>query len=229
MNVLKKLINSASQNARKKRTHIFLENFPLDEHTKILDLGSGNGAHIHSVVADTRVAPNNVYIADIKPDALNQGKDRYGYTPVLLTESEALPFPHHFFDIVFCSSVIEHVTLPKTDIWNVYSGQAFKHDSAKRQKSFADEIKRLGKQYFVQTPYKYFPIDSHTWLPFTAWLPRVMLIPVMKFTNLFWIKKARPDWYLFNKKRMSEMFNDATILEEKSLWMTKSLIAIRKI
>lgn len=229
MNYLKKKVRLASYNARKKRTRVFLESFSLNEHTKILDLGSGNGSHIHSVIEDTKIAPSNVYIADIKPDAIHQGKNRYGYVPILLMESESLPFPNHFFDIVFCSSVIEHVTIPKANIWHLYSGKSFKQNAAIRQKAFSDEIKRLGKQYFVQTPYKHFPIESHTWLPFMAWLPRVILIPVLKFTNLFWIKRAKPDWYLFNKTRMSDMFNDATIFEEKSFGITKSLIAIHKV
>ena len=144
----------------------------------------------------------------------------------ILNEFESLPFPDGFFDIVYCSSVIEHVTIPKEKVWKIYSGRRFRNESRKRQSEFTEEIKRLGKQYFVQTPYKQLPIESHTWLPFISWLPRRILIPVLHFTNLFWVKKTSPDWYLLGKKEMSELFNEAIIIKEKIFGITKSIMAV---
>ena len=137
-----------------------------------------------------------------------------------------MPFPDKFFDIVYCSSVIEHVTVPKSIIWELRSGRKFQDESRKRQKTFADEIRRLGKRYFVQTPYKHFVIESHTWLPFVAWLPRWVLIPTLRFTNLFWVKTANPDFYLLDRKELSRLFEGARIIEERAFGMTKSIVAV---
>lgn len=118
--------------------------------TKILDLGSETGSNISAVLDGTSVKPENIYIADIDYSVLEKGRQEYGYIPVLLNESEKLPFADGFFDIVYCSSVIEHVTVSKNKIWTLYSGGKFSKESKISQKSFTQEIKRIGKQYFVR-------------------------------------------------------------------------------
>ncbi|MEO8464131.1 MAG: methyltransferase domain-containing protein [Gammaproteobacteria bacterium] len=190
-------------------------------------MGSETGSNIHAILKGTPVAPANVYIADIDPGLLEEGRENYGYVPVVIDESETLPFPDRYFDIVYCSSVIEHVTVPKEQVWSTYSGRRFKIAAWEHQRQFAAEIRRTAKQYFVQTPYKHFPVESHSWLPFAAWLPRILLIPFLKISNCFWIKKARPDWHLLNKKELAHLFEDARIAVESFFGFTKSIIAIK--
>ncbi len=226
MNPIIRIFKSFSKRVREKRALFFRNIFSLNENTKILDLGSGNGTNINSVLKGTRVQSKNVYIADIVPEAVAKGSKDFGFTPVIIDESEVLPFSDGFFDIVYWSSVIEHVTVPKEEVWGLYSGHKFKKASHKRQKEFSKEIKRLGKQYFVQTPYKHFPIESHSWLPLFEWLPRQILIPTLCFTNRFWVKGTSPDWCLLDKKGMSELFSEAQIIDEKVFGITKSIMAV---
>jgi len=228
VNPISKFVKYFSRKARKKRALIFRESFLLSENTKILDLGSETGSNIYDVLQGTPVKPENVYIADIDSSLIEKGANTYGFVPVLIKESEQLPFDDNFFEIVYCSSVIEHVTVQKEQVWSMYSGKEFKKKSFNRQKIFANEIQRLGKQYFVQTPYKHFPIESHSWLPFIAWLPRRILIPVLKVTNTFWVKKTNPDWYLLNQKEIAILFKEAEIISEKSIGLIKSIMAIKK-
>lgn len=227
VNSIVKIFKRFSGKSRKKRASMFRDSFLLDEHTKILDLGSGSGVNINEVLQGTLVRPENVYIADIRAAILEKGNELFGYVPVILNESEKLPFANGFFDIVYCSSVIEHVTVPKDQVWSICSGKEFRCESLIRQKEFANEIRRVGKQYFVQTPYKHFLIETHSWLPFIAWLPRMILVPVLKFTNMFWVKRTRPDWYLLNKQELSNMFDGANIVSEKVFGLTKSIMAIK--
>ena len=63
-----------------------------------------------------------------------------------------LPFSDNEFDLVYCSSVIEHVV------------------PAKRA-AFAAETRRVGRAWFVQTPALGFPVEPHSLLPFAHWLP----------------------------------------------------------
>jgi SAM-dependent methyltransferase len=225
--MISRLFKAFSQKARAKRAALFRASFTLDENTRILDLGSESGDNIYAVLRGTRVKPGNVYIADIQPRALEQGKARYGFVPVLVSESGPLPFPDGYFDIVFCSSVIEHVTLPKRDVWTEYSGSRFRSASRTRQREFAAEIRRLGRQFFVQTPYRHFPIEPHSLLPFVAWLPRWLLIPVLRLAHFVWITEPRPDWYLMNRHELTELFEDARILDEKCWGLTKSIMAVK--
>ena len=151
---MKNLILNLSRNARIERAIFFRDIFTLKSDTKILDIGSETGANINSILQNTEVKPQNVYIADINENDLKIGHEKFGYNTALLIENEKLPFPEEFFDIVYCSSVIEHITVPKTDVWNITSGNIFCDISRENQKKFAGEIKRISKQYFVQTPNK---------------------------------------------------------------------------
>src|SRR2546430_3617005 len=63
-----------------------------------------------------------------------------------------LPFADGEFDLVYCSSVIEHV-------------------APARRAAFAAEIRRVGRGWFVQTPALSFPIEPHSLLPAAHWLP----------------------------------------------------------
>jgi SAM-dependent methyltransferase len=66
--------------------------------------------------------------------------------------AEELPFADDAFDLVYCSSVIEHV-------------------APARRARFAAEIRRVGRGWFVQTPAFSFPIEPHSLLPAAHWLP----------------------------------------------------------
>jgi SAM-dependent methyltransferase len=66
--------------------------------------------------------------------------------------TERLPFADGEFDLVYCSSVIEHVP-------------------PARRAAFAAEIRRVGRGWFVQTPAWSFPIEPHALLPAAHWLP----------------------------------------------------------
>jgi len=225
--MISRLFRLFSKRAREKRAELFRRSFTLDETTRILDIGSETGANIHAVLKGTRVRPENVYIADIQARLIDMGATCYGYVPVHVQEAGPLPFPDQFFDIVYCSSVIEHVTLPKGSVWHEWSGRRFREVSRLRQKEFAAEIRRLGKRFFVQTPYRHFPIEPHSWLPFAAWLPRWALIPVLRLANYAWVTQPVPDWHLLDRGEMTELFGDARIMEEKSFGLTKSLMAVK--
>lgn len=191
---------------------------------KILDLGGGNGIHIASNIHFRE----NVTIADISQSDLAYAEKNFGFKTLQLNESGILNVKDKEYDIVFCNSVIEHVTVDKSAIFTIKSNNKFSELSLARQKLFAKEIDRIAKKYFVQTPYKFFPIESHSWLPgIIVLLPRNMQISLLKGVGKFWVKKTDPDWNLLTVKEMKEIFPNATILKEKSFGFTKSLIAYK--
>ena len=145
----------------------------------------------------------------------------------MLCEGEPLPFDTGFFDIVYCSSVLEHVTVPKSEIWDLRSGAKFRMRALDSQNIFAKEIKRVGRQYFVQTPCRTFPLESHSWLPAVGVMPRELTVPLFRMTNRIWVKATIPDFYLLTNDEMGTLFPEALIVAEKSFGFTKSLMAIR--
>ncbi len=72
--------------------------------------------------------------------------------------SERLPFADQEFDLVYCSSVIEHVP-------------------PARRAAFAAELRRVGRGWMVQTPARSFPLEPHALLPFAHWLPVALRRP----------------------------------------------------
>lgn len=129
MHPIRSLVDQLSRQARKKRANIFRRSFNLDENTRILDLGSEDGTNVNALLEGTSVQNSNVYIADIDSGAVEKGSDKFGFVPVFISESERLPFEDKFFDIVYCSLVIEHVTASKNEVWKLYSRRHFKAES----------------------------------------------------------------------------------------------------
>jgi SAM-dependent methyltransferase len=79
-----------------------------------------------------------------------------------------LPFADDQFDLVYCSSVIEHV-------------------APARRPAFAAELRRVGRGFYVQTPARSFPIEPHSLLPFAQWLP-------VAARRRYWRFGAAGDW-----------------------------------
>lgn len=70
-----------------------------------------------------------------------------------LIEGDQLPFPDRSFDLAVSFAVLEHV------------------GSEARQKHFLGELSRVADAFVVYTPCRYFPVEVHTILPLTHWLP----------------------------------------------------------
>jgi hypothetical protein len=200
----------------------------LTPRTRILDLGGSSGAHVHALLSGTPVSPGNVHVADVDHEAVRAAA-RFGFVPVLLQEGRALPFEDDAFDIVLCSSVLEHVTIPACEIWQERSGARFGRRARLQQRCFARELARVGKGYFVQVPNRWFPIETHSWLPFLSYLPRLWQCWIIALANRVWIKQTVPDFYLPTAADMREYFPGGGLMREKVAGITKSLIAVRPV
>ena len=192
---------------------------------RILDLGSEDGSHVAQVVG----TGFDVHIADIDAEALEHGRERYGFTAVQIGEDARLPFDDRAYDIVFCSSVIEHVTVDKAALHSFSSKRAFEGAAFERQRHFArgDTARREGILRADALPL--LPqSESHTWLTaFIVFLPRPLQIRLIEALNQVWPKKTSPDFHLLTRAQMAQLFPDATIVFERSLGLPKSLIAVR--
>lgn len=224
--LLQRAIARVRTASRHKRSALFHASFVLDEHTRILDLGGANGVHVHALLSGTPVRPANVHVADTDHAAVQAAADRFGYVAVPLGDDAPLPYPDGWFDIVLCSSVIEHVTVPPAEIWTERSGARFSQRARAHQGAFARELVRVGRSYFVQVPYRWFPVETHTWLPFVAYLPRSWQCAIIAVSNRFWIKQTVPDFYLPTAAEMRGYFPRTRLCRERFLGLTKSLIAI---
>jgi SAM-dependent methyltransferase len=214
-----------SSRARARRAQMFNELMAPEHGDRILDLGSEDGRHIAAIVPFRE----NVCIADIQPEALEHGRREYGFDTALISENGDLPFADDHFDIVFCSSALEHATIDKGELRSVTSRREFERRALERQRHLAREIDRISRAYFVQTPYRYFPVESHTWLPgLVVFLPRRALLRLLQATNRWWIKSTEPDWHLLSRRAMRGLFPQAEVVVERFAGVPKSLIAVKR-
>ena len=194
----------------KNRIKVLLQVYNIDDRTSILDLGGYDGRYMDEL--KRQFANIKVTIADQDRQGLALAQEK-GYNTIFLDGSEKLPFTDKQFDLIFCNSVIEHVTIPKNQIWETKNSAEFKKRSWDIQLHFAKEVERSGKAYFVQTPNRNFFIEHHSWFPFVQFLPRNTLIKFLKFSNKFWIKQTGPDWNLLDENQLKELFPSAKIIK----------------
>jgi hypothetical protein len=147
-------------------------------------------------------------------------KDRSGlFVSVTGDGCHLQEYPPASFDLVHSNSVIEHVGL-----WPA-------------MQAMADEVRRVGRAYYVQTPYYWFPIDPHFFGVMLHWLPlswRVKLAMRMSLGN--WPRassvaeavKAQQSAQLLDVTMMRALFPDAVLHRERWFGLTKSLMAIRR-
>jgi len=190
----------------------FQEMFHVTERTRVLDVGGS--PEIWELAA---VRPN-VTMANF-PSALEAS----GHSLVQVgADGCLLPFRDDAFDIVFSNSVIEHV------------------GSADNQRKFAAEIARVGRSFWVQTPNRGFPIESHLLLPFVHQLPEKWRPAIVnRFTGwelLFRPTDAQKQYYLhhflhelrlLSASDLQSLFPNSEVVRERVFGLTKSLIAVR--
>jgi SAM-dependent methyltransferase len=137
----------------------------------------------------------------------------------IIGDGRHLDFNDNSFDIAYSNSVIEHV------------------GDSQDQIAFALEIRRVARQYYVQTPNRWFFVEPHFIAPFIHYLPyRVARRLIRTCTIWGWVTKPTQSQIdemlksiqLLTLQDMQNLFPDAEIMEERFMGMGKSIIAIRR-
>jgi SAM-dependent methyltransferase len=223
-NLFRRAAVRSSTECRNRRAQLFIERLRPTATDKIIDLGGGKGGYLAGILPYRA----NVTIADVDPAVLKIAADTYGFGTVCLDGSATFPIADREYDLVFCSSVIEHISGAREIIFDILDSKQFAVSARAAQASFAAEIRRIGKRYFVQTPYKYFPVEPHSFLPFfIVWLPRRWQIGLLAFFGRHWIKSVQADFRLLTIKEIRALFPDAEIVLERYCGLVKSIVAIK--
>jgi hypothetical protein len=196
---------------RARRWRWLVETFPELDQMSVLDLGGSL-----STWERAPVRAKHVHVVNIsKPPA--QVPD---WAEVERADACALP-PHiasRRYDLVFSNSVIEHV------------------GGHERRVRFAEAVRSLSDRYWVQTPYRYFPIEPHWLVPGLQFLPIAMRARIAhKWPLVYTPGRAKAAvlntvmWTeLIDRTQMRHYFPDAELRAERVAGLTKSLIAVRR-
>jgi SAM-dependent methyltransferase len=193
---LARLAGPLATRARTRRHERFFALTRLQAGARVLDVGCG-ALGLRALVSSPEGEPN----LDITGVDL---VEHPGYPGPLVRADAAdgLPFADHEFDLVYCSSVIEHVP-------------------PARRGAFAAELRRVGRGWLVQTPALSFPIEPHSLLPGAHWLPARLRRP-------YWRLGATGGWEaisLLSRSELESLFGPAQA--ERVGPLVKSWVCVR--
>ena len=187
---LARVASPLAARARARRHARFFGLARLPPGARVLDLGCGR---VGLRALEPGLDITGVDIVD-RPD--------YPGTFVRADAAAGLPFAADEFDLVYCSSVIEHVP-------------------PARRPAFAAEVRRVGRGWYVQTPAYSFPIEPHSLLPAAHWLRA----PLRK---AYWRLGAAGAWEeisLLRRAELERLFGPA--LAERVGPLVKSWVCVR--
>lgn len=205
---------SVANKLRRQRFRIFLDMIEgLDRPIQVLDIG-GRPGFWEMMFSEF----------DIKDDLfitlVNIEKHNISSTNIQSVTGDARDlsqFADQQFDIVFSNSTIEHVG---------------DYDDQHRM---AQEVKRLGKRYFIQTPNKFFPIEPHFAFPLFQFLPVSMRAWLAHNFAMGWRTNPIEDYQaavdevssirLLSQDEFQNLFPESNIYQEKYLGLNKSFVA----
>jgi len=187
----------------------FAQLLDIRETTRVLDVGG---------------TPLNWSLLPFRPQVtllnLPSARPKWPEFDCVIGDGRRLPFADRSFDVVFSNSVIEHV------------------GSWEDQRRFADEVLRVGRRYWVETPNRRFPVEMHMLLPFLHFLPKswqrgiarrwtvweFITRPSQDHRNAY-IEHYLNDIRLVDARELRELLPGCVVDRERFLGFTKSLTA----
>jgi SAM-dependent methyltransferase len=187
---LARLASPLATRARARRHERFFALTQLPDGARVLDVGCG------AIGLRAWEPELDITGVDIAP------RPEYPGPFVQADAAEGLPFADGEFDLVYCSSVIEHVPPPQRE-------------------AFAQQLRRVGRRWLVQTPAWSFPIEPHALLPAAHWLPP-------RLRRSYWKLGAAGEWEqieLLRRGELEALFGPA--LPERAGPLVKSWVCVR--
>jgi hypothetical protein len=204
-----------STHFRKKRFSEILHRAPELLSKRILDVGGS--VHFWEE-AGVSIGDHDITILNIALDG--QSADSRGQidaSSIVIYDGSTIPYPDLYFDWVISNSVIEHVAPEQRD-------------------RFCSEIKRVGRNYIVQTPAFAFPIEPHFILPLLHWIPRTLARRLAGF-GLWGLLRRRTrsgietyfdEVHLLRFREFCSFFPKAQLITERFAGIPKSYTLIGK-
>ena len=183
-------LSRLTRRLKRRRVELFVRALNLGSDDLILDLGSEDGSYLGTYYP----YPGNIVLADILEGPMKAGVERYGLKDyIVVPEDGPIPASNREYDAVWCNSVVEHVTVRRSELPFLTTAE-FRERADQHQRRFAREIARVGRRYFVQTPYLHFPIESHSWIPCVQYLPHQQHVLVSRVLKTIWVKQWTADF-----------------------------------
>jgi Methyltransferase domain len=148
---------SVARQMRQRRWSMLHERFPELAEMRVIDIGGLAGSWLQAPARPSELVVLNLPGGDWTTRTTKLEDQLGPHATVRHVEGDACDLPAELrderFDLVYCNSVIEHV-----------GGHG-------RRIALADSVHSLGDHHWVQTPYRYFPVEPHSLIPGLQFLP----------------------------------------------------------
>jgi SAM-dependent methyltransferase len=158
--VLAGLAARASHWNRRHKLALFMETIRPGPETRVVDVGVGDtGFGTEPGVASSHNFFEALYpwperITAVSDVPLPNFALEFPAVSTVTASGTDLPFEDDAFDVAFSNAVVEHV------------------GGTDEQRRFVAELCRVAPRVFLSTPNRWFPLETHTLVPFVHWLPR---------------------------------------------------------
>jgi SAM-dependent methyltransferase len=187
---------AGSNRFRENRLRFFAEKL-LADGDLVLDIGYGYGQFENQML---QMGLSNTIIGlDI---TLRDTSNYPNVGAFIVADASYLPLAGQSIGAVYCNSLLEHL-----EGWDA------------QQRAFV-EIQRVARKYFVQTPYRHFPLEAHHWVPFFQYLP----VTMQKWIGRNLLGHFERVWLLdkHDVNKLAELDNQISIYQEKVFGLLKS-------
>ncbi len=200
---------SLASQFRQRRFTLF-QNLLLNLHEGLSILDVGGTRYYWSLIGVEPLGKYSITTLNIHRETISLGKFQQ-----VIGDARRMAFASKSFDVIYSNSIIEHI------------------GRFEDQTRMANEVRRVGKRYFLQTPNRWFPIEPHFLFPFFQFLPVSIRVFLLRNFPLGWIgkipdaKRAREivkSIRLLDRKELRELFPGAHFYEEKFFGLTKSFV-----
>ena len=98
----------------------------------------------------------------------------------------------------------------------------------------ANEMQRVAKSYFLQTPNYWFPMEAHVLVPGFQWMPDQVKMQVVRnfktgrdrkrYTDVQEARERVDSIQLLTRRQLMELFPGGNLYEERFMGLVKSLV-----
>lgn len=207
------LFNRLSTRSRRIKMELLQRYLPLTGKERVLDIGSQVDNQSRQIL-ERFPDKGRIVAANLMAQHLTAIRTAYPGVHAVQTDARLLPFPDKSFDLVYSNAVIEHV------------------GGFEDQKRMADEVRRVGKRWFLTTPNRWYPFEFHARMPFLSWLPPRLMHKAARLWAYNHVQgryrsgNDYSDVHLMTARQLRRAFPDSLILKPRVTFWPETLVVI---